>query len=349
MNQRHVITAFGLAFALFAVSTPFAAETVVTVPAWRETAAAPTTGDAADDPTVWVHPTDPAQSLVIGTNKDGGLMVMGLDGKSVQYLEGGEPNNVDVRSGVMLGGQPRAIVAASERKANTIATWVVDEATRTLKALPMENCKPVIEVYGFGLYKSAKDGRLYGIITSKDGGVEQWELRDNGTGNALTAQLARAFDLGGQCEGAVADDANGVLYIGEEAVAVWRVDAEPDAKPVPVAVDYAKPKGKLTADIEGVALSAAGPGYLVVSAQGSNSFCVYERAKHTFVGEFSIGAANGVDEVSGTDGIEVISVDLGAGLEAGLFIAQDDEDDAGNQNFKLVPWSAITDALGLKP
>jgi myo-inositol-hexaphosphate 3-phosphohydrolase len=40
---------------------------------------------------------------------------------------------------------------------------------------------------------------------------------------------------------------------------------------------------------------------------------------------------------------------LGAGLEAGLFIAQDDEDDAGNQNFKLVPWSAITDALSLKP
>jgi 3-phytase len=38
-------------------------------------------GDAADDPAIWVHPVDPALSLVLGTDKKGGLNVFDLEGK----------------------------------------------------------------------------------------------------------------------------------------------------------------------------------------------------------------------------------------------------------------------------
>ena len=31
----------------------------------------PSTGDAADDPAIWIHPDDPARSLVLGTDKKG--------------------------------------------------------------------------------------------------------------------------------------------------------------------------------------------------------------------------------------------------------------------------------------
>jgi myo-inositol-hexaphosphate 3-phosphohydrolase len=36
-----------------------------------ETEAVPSRGDAADDPAIWIHPDNPAQSLVLGTDKKG--------------------------------------------------------------------------------------------------------------------------------------------------------------------------------------------------------------------------------------------------------------------------------------
>lgn len=326
----------------------YAESEVVSVPAWRETVSAPSTGDAADDPAIWVHPTDPAQSLVIGTNKEGGLLVMDLEGKSLQYLAGSEPNNVDLRSGFPLGGRQVTLVAASDRSKNTIAAWVLDEKARQLTPIAVEGCVPAMEVYGFGLYHSARTGAFHAFITSKTGATEQWQLEDKGDGTALSARRVREFKLGGQCEGAAADDASGMVYIGEEEGAVWRINAEPDADAAPVAVDYAQPKGKLITDIEGIAIGGVDPGYLVVSCQGNNSFNVYERsAGHKLLGAFRIVAGNGVDEVTHTDGIEVSFSSLGAGLEGGLFVAQDDEDDSGNQNFKLVPWASIAEALKL--
>ena len=54
-----------------------------------------------DDPAIWLHPTNPARSLVIGTNKvaapEGALVVYGLDGRIRQTISGiDRPNNVDV-------------------------------------------------------------------------------------------------------------------------------------------------------------------------------------------------------------------------------------------------------------
>jgi len=60
--------------------------------------------------------------------------------------------------------------------------------------------------------------------------------------------------------------------------------------------------------------------------------------------------ATGIDGVSETDGLEVTSASLGAGLEDGAFIAQDGRNVSPpeKQNFKLAPWSAIAGKLGLK-
>ena len=60
-----------------------------------------------DDPAIWVHPSDPARSLILGTNKTpaptGALVVFGLDGKIRQTIDGiDRPNNVDVEYGLKL-------------------------------------------------------------------------------------------------------------------------------------------------------------------------------------------------------------------------------------------------------
>src|SRR5262245_960394 len=75
------------------------------VAATVETIQVPHEGDAADDPAIWVHPSTPALSIVIGTDKKGGLAVYDLDGQQLQYLPDGNLNNVDIRTGFSLGGR----------------------------------------------------------------------------------------------------------------------------------------------------------------------------------------------------------------------------------------------------
>ena len=53
---------------------------VAAVTARVETVPAGSYGDAADDPAIWAHPTDPARSLVIATDKKAGLYVYDMQG-----------------------------------------------------------------------------------------------------------------------------------------------------------------------------------------------------------------------------------------------------------------------------
>ena len=61
---------------------PVPAEPVLPeVAAVRQTDPVGRQGDAADDPAIWIHPTQPEKSRVLGTNKKQGLLAYDLDGK----------------------------------------------------------------------------------------------------------------------------------------------------------------------------------------------------------------------------------------------------------------------------
>ena len=75
---------------------------VASVAATVETTPVPSSGDAADDMVVWVHPTTPSASIVIGTDKHAGLAVYDLTGSQLQFLPDGDLNNVDLRYGFRL-------------------------------------------------------------------------------------------------------------------------------------------------------------------------------------------------------------------------------------------------------
>src|SRR5262245_43361765 len=92
------------------------------VPAMRETAPVNASGDAADDPAIWVA-RDPAQSLVIATQKQGGIYVFDLNGAVVQEAPGGRPNNVDLRENFAWSDGAAPIVGASDRTDNTLVLW----------------------------------------------------------------------------------------------------------------------------------------------------------------------------------------------------------------------------------
>jgi myo-inositol-hexaphosphate 3-phosphohydrolase len=95
----------------------------------------------------------------------------------------------------------------------------------------------------------------------------------------VEGRQVRAFAVGSQTEGCVADDALGRFYIGEEAVGIWRYGAEPGAGDMRTLVDSADQRGHLTSNVEGLALAhgADGSGYLVASSQGSSTYALYRR------------------------------------------------------------------------
>ncbi|MEQ9437191.1 phytase [Hyphomonas sp.] len=318
---------------------------VPTVPVMvtAETAPAGATGDAADDPAVWRHPTDAAQSLILGTNKQEGLVVYALDGSERQRLPIGPINNVDVRQD--LGSAYDIAVASNDTQG--ISVFSIDRTTGEVKHV---NDVPTgkTEPYGICLGKSGNAG--VAGVTYKDGTIELWEL--DGEADGVTGTLARSVKLATQLEGCVFDEVNGTLVIGEEAHGVWSL-AYMDAASVPVEIDTVAANNGLVADVEGVSIwrGQDGKGWIVASAQAADRYVVYERqAPHAVMGVFTLVANTqaGIDKVTHTDGLDVFSGAL-PGYPRGILVVQDDgnPNPEQDQNFKLVDWAMLETALGL--
>lgn len=303
----------------------------------------PVPSRSADDPAIWIHPTDPALSVIMGTDKsaEGGLYVYDLAGKGLQFVRAGGVNNVDLRYDFPLGEARIDLVAATNLSSRSIALFAVDPASRTLTDVAARQIVSAALLAGCCMYRSAKTGKYYFFGNSVGGEVEQWELFDNGSGK-VDAKLVRRFAVGSRTEGCVADDELGFFYISEEQVGIWRYGAEPDAGEERRVVD--RVGTRLFGDIEGLAIyhGANGDGYLIASSQGSSWFSVYRRGSNNeYVTRFQISANDG--RVKATDGIDVVNVGLGPQFPNGLFVAHDGTR-RDKTNFKLVSWERIAKA-----
>ena len=314
------------------------------VSATVETDPVPGTGDAADDPCIWIHPTDPGLSTVIGTDKSGFyLLVYALDGTEIQRVSTGKMNNVDLRYNFPLGGTTVALVTATNRSNDTIEAYTVNPATRQLEAAG--SFAAGLTVYGMCMYVSPVTGDYYVFVNSSGGEVEQWRLGDGGSG--VSGTLVRSFQVGSIVEGCVADDELGHFYVAEEPEGIWKYGAEPGDGTSRTLVDGTGSGGNLAADVEGLAIyyAAGGAGYLLASSQGDDSYVVYERAgDNAFVMKFNVVSGGGIDGTSDTDGIDVTNFALGPSFPQGLFVVQDGGNDSARQNFKLVPWESVANA-----
>lgn len=301
--------------------------------------------DAADDPAIWRNATDPAQSLIVGTDKKAGLYVYGLDGKTRAFLDAGRVNNVDLKDGVAINGQSGILVAASDRNDIThakVALFRLDPVTAKLTALGKVD-GGAGEAYGVCLGRDA--GVLSAFIVLKDGTINQVPIDSSGA--TPSGKIVRTMKLGTQSEGCAVDDRTGTLYVAEEDVGLWRFDARATGSTTPTKVAAADGKN-LVMDAEGVAIAPIGEkdGYVLVSSQGDNAYVAYRISDDSYVGRFRVvdGAIGGSEE---TDGIELMLGDFGPAYPGGLFIAQDGHNAAAAQNFKLVAWDDIVKALGL--
>ena len=316
---------------------------IYSVVATMQTEPVRTMGDKADDPCIYVHPTQPEQSLIIGTDKDkkkGGLRVYNMDGKQVHFASDGKMNNVDLRYEFPLKGKEIVLVTAGNRSNNSLAVYKLNEETQKLENLAARDITLGIKVYGSCMYKSPKTGKFYAFVNDKKGNIEHWELFE--TKGKIDAKKVRQFSVPSQAEGCVVDDDLGHLYVGEERMGIWKFYAEPDGNKTGKLIDSI---GKnLTADVEGLTIYYADDktGYLIASSQGDNTYAVYERqGDNKYLGSFKIVEGDGIDGTSDTDGIDVTSVSLGENFPHGMFVVQDGNNKYGKQNFKCVPWESI--------
>ncbi|PTS84393.1 3-phytase [Pseudomonas sp. HMWF032] len=318
------------------------------LPVQVQTDPVPSLGDAADDPAIWVHPSDPRKSRVLGTDKQGGLLAYDLAGKQLQDLRVGRLNNVDVRAGFDLNGQLVDLAVASNRDHNSLQLFAIDRSSgelRNLGQLPT----PLKEIYGLCMFKDA-GGAIYAIPNAKDGTFLQYRL--SADAEQIKGELVRQFKVESQPEACVADDRNQRLFVGEEDVAVWTLDARADA---PTRLEQVIASGNVVHDdIEGLAIyQGATRNYLVISSQGNDSYVVLDAtAPYAVRGAFRIGlnAQQGIDGASETDGLDVTSANLGGIWSAGMLVVQDGRKrmPEDRQNYKYLPWTAVAKALGLE-
>ncbi|MFO0812423.1 MAG: phytase [Gemmatales bacterium] len=312
-----------------------------------ETEPSRTSEDSYDDPAVWIHPQDPALSLILGTNKKGGLHLFQIDGRQLGVVSPkANPNNVDVIYGFPLQQKPTdlALSVCRDKLCPCVRVWKIDPATRTLVDISGPDGIKVLDGeagYGSCTYCSRKTGKHYFFVNHKSGRYEQYVLDDAGDGK-VRGRKVRSFQVSSQAEGCVADQETGALYVSEEAVGLWRFSAEEDGGDQGRLVARVGEHG-LTADCEGVTIyyAAGGKGYVILSSQGNNTFKVYDRgAENAFIGTID-PAAGKLGKVSGTDGLDVTNRPLGPMFPQGALVVQDGTPRPGGQRFKFYAWEDV--------
>lgn len=329
------------------------------------------TGDAelfgdSDDPAVWVNPENSADSLVLGTLKDGGLVVFSLSGEILQTItatdilgEGAEfgdirYNNVDILYDFDLGGEKVDIAVASDRENDSLAIFQIDSESQQLVNITssslLEESFSIFGVddgeataYGLGGYVSPITNDYSVFVTQASGNqIAQLQLTDDGTG-LVTGEVIRQVSLpldGGeaedyQSEAIVVDQEQGIVYLAvENELGIVKFSAEPNTGDE-IAIVRPIDSPELTPDLEGLAIyyGEDGSGYLVASSQGDSSYAVYSRdGDNEYLGSFVIGDNHqaGIDQVNETDGLEIINVPLGDGFPQGALFVQDGANEPQN-------------------
>ena len=297
-----------------------------------------------DDPAIWLHPTDPSKSLVLGTDKDpdGGLYVFDLDGRIAGKVLGlKRPNNVDVEYGLKIGGKRVDVAVLTERLGDTIRVFSVPDLTPLDGGgLPVFAGETQKGPMGIALYKRARDGAVFAVVGRKSGPLDGylWQYRlEEGGGGRVKATKVRSFGVWsgkGEIEAIAVDDALGYVYYSDEAVGIRKYAADPDAADASRELALFGTDG-FQEDREGISIYEIedGTGYILVSDQQANQFQIFPREgtggsvhSHPRLKTVRVSTVE-------SDGSDVTSARLGPRFPDGLFVAMSE-----GGTFHFYPW-----------
>ena len=303
-----------------------------------------------DDPAIWMHPSDPSKSLVIGTDKDslGALYVFNLEGKVIDSLvrKGIQrPNNVDVGYGLALADGLTDFAVTGERLTSRLRFFSLpDMQELTLGGFEIfqgEEGSEYRDLMGVALYKSPKTGKQYVIAGRKNGpkdGTYLWQYEITAAADDIQLELVRKFgQYSGkkEIEAIAVDAALGYIYYSDEGVGVRKYAAEPDMGNEELALFATE---GFADDHEGISIYEVddSSGYLLVSDQQANLFHVFPREgspenphAHPLITKILLSTNQ-------SDGSEVSSRSFGPKFPKGIFIAMSD-----NKTFHFYRWEDV--------
>ena len=290
--------------------------------------------DAADDMCVLENIINPESSLIISSDKKYGLIVYDLEGVKLYDYEVGRINNVDILPSRSF--QNKYIVAGTNRTYNSIDIYLFNSKGELENLILRKEIPSLKDVYGVTFYRD--EFNTYLFISDKKGNVEQWSYNNDEVNSEI--KFVRKLKFSSLVEGLVADESKGKIYIGQERKGIWELNAFPSFDSQKKLI-FKKSKN-FKPDFEGLALrdDGNGEGYLIASVQGSNGYLIIDRKSLDAKIFFRIINGDKIDGTSETDGIDVTSIKTSK-FPNGFFIAQDDDNDGLNQNFKLVDWNKI--------
>ncbi len=306
-----------------------------------------------DDPAVWVNPDNPAESLVLGTDKDedGALYVYDLKGKIIEdkvIRDLKRPNNVDVAYGLSLGEKKVDIAVLTERFTHKLRIYSLPDMKAIdnggLAMFEGETGEEYRDLMGIALYTN-EAGEIYAIVGRKAGPTDgsylwQYLLEDDGNGD-VKATLVRKFgEFSGkkEIEAIAVDNELGYIYYSDEQYGVRKYYADPDNGNEELAL-FATEGYK--EDNEGISFykTSDTTGYILVSDQSANHFKVYKREggatphNHEQLASIPVSTNN-------SDGSETISIPLNDDFKHGLFVAMSDD-----KTFHYYRWEDIAGTL----
>ncbi len=306
-----------------------------------------------DDPAIWIHPEDPMQSLILGTDKgdeNGGIYVFDLKGneikdKTVTGLK--RPNNVDVAYSLALpDSQSVDIAVYTERGLDKIRVLSLpDMAFLDEGGIPVFEGEAERAPMGVAMYTRPSTGEIFAIVSRKTGPsgnyLWQYRLSADSTGR-VSGEVVRKFgrfEGGKEIEAIAVDNELGYVYYSDEGAGVRKYYADPDSSNQELAFfdqeDFAD-------DHEGISIytQPGGKGYILVSDQQANRF-------HVFTREGSPGNPHAHRRLAiipmstlASDGSEATSTAFGDLYPRGFFVAMSDD-----RTFQIYRWEKLEESM----
>lgn len=313
-----------------------------------------TVANDSDDPAIWIDTVNPANSLILGTDKGdstGGVYVFGLDGRIDTTRTRRpmlRPNNVDAITGLTVGGKMIDIAVAAERGRMALRVFQLPEMTPIDNGgIPVFDGDTTRAPMGVALYKRASDGAVFAIVGGKsgptDGYLWQYRLEDAGNGSVRGTKVRAfgAFSGTKEIEAITVDQSLGYVFYSDETVGIRKYHADP------VHPDAARELALFATtgfvqDHEGLAIypTSDSTGFLIASDQQGQRIQLFRREGSAGKPHDHVSIATIPVSAKETDGLEVTAKALSPSFPEGALVMM-----STDRTFHIFDWREVRKRL----